>query len=148
MNGKYLHTFHKGSFFGIFRRNKAAFYATMLRIVNHRQYAVNWTNGAVQREFSSADAAFQRVFGKCGNRCKDTQRNRQVKGCAFLFGIGRGKVDCDALDGERQSGIAYCCTYPFAGFLNSGIRQPDDVKGGQTIAQVDLNGNGIAFDSQ
>ncbi len=98
---------------------------------------------ARHRSHGTAQGQFANKFVVGESRCwqlpgggKNAQRDGQVEAATFLGQIGRCQVDGDTPVGKLEVGLLQSAAHPVAALAHGGFRQPDNLEGGQPVAEV------------
>ena len=105
----------------------------------HRQRAADRAQVAGERKLSGELVSGQWPRGKLAGRHEDAQRDRQIEAPGFFRQVGRRQVDRDFPARKFELGVLQCGPHALPAFLDFGIRQTDQVEGGQTRREMDLD---------
>ena len=115
------------------------------RFRDHRKDAVDRAQPSIQRNFPHKGAARQRKIQPAA-RGQRPQQNGQVVQRAAFFGIRRGQVDHQNPRRESVPQVPDGAVNPLPAFFDRGIRQPHDIKAGQSPAEIHLHRYRVALD--
>ena len=79
---------------------------------------------------------------------EDADRNGQIEPGAGLVDVGRGQVDRDALEGQRETRIGERRVDPLPAFPDGAVGQADRSERRQAAADVHLDVHGIRVDAE
>ena len=94
---------------------------------------------AFQREFAQKERVFQQLVPDLRRGGQHADGDGQVVGRAFLAQIGRGQVDRDALDREREAAVLDGRVDAIPALAHGRIRQADEGKIGLSSDDVDFD---------
>ena len=136
--------FHQGGFGGIrLRQDKSA--PAVHRAIGHGQRAAYRAQLAGQRKFSRVFVFGEFAGRYLSGRGEYAECDRQIEAPAFLGQIGGSEVDCDAARGKIELAILQRGAYAVFAFLHFSFRQADNREVGQTVGDVDLDGDQRCF---
>ncbi len=133
---------------GVAGGEEAAVEPRVARAERHRQDPAHGMDRAVQRELPHHEKSRQAIGLDRARRRQEPERDRQVEADALLPQIGRGEVDGDALEREREAGVADGRTHALPALPQRGIRQPHRGECRQPLADVDLHADQRRIDAR
>jgi len=95
-------------------------------------------HGAIQPQLADEQGALNLAAELLGCQ-QQSHGDRQIVGRAGLANVGRRQVGGQALHREREAGISHRRAHALLRFLDGGVRQADDLKAGQSLADINFN---------
>lgn len=137
-----------GGFICVVARHQHAAIAFLLREHGHAERAFDGSQTAIECKLAG-DYVFLHAGGDHAVGGEEhAEGDWQIEGGAFLADVGGGEVDDSAVGGQLVAAVCDSGANAFEGFLHRGIRQADDLGGGEAACgDVDLDFAGDGLDS-